>query len=388
MTTTIRYGNDMRILVVGGGIAGLTLAGLLEQRGLSPDVVEKSSNYGGLGYTLSLWPAGSNILKGLGKYDELLDNADQFEEYHVLDHDGTHLHGYDMGSLADEYGETYLIWRPNLVDVLQETISEENLRMGTTVTEIDQHSDEVDVTFTDGTTATYDLVVGADGIHSKVRDLVFGEVELTYHDMTGWAFWVDPSLATSGEVQEHWGAGRFVGLYPTEDKLACFLAATAPEGTPDPVDERLDRVRETFDDMGGLVPDILDEMDDPAGMWHDDFYDLHMDEWTKGRVVLIGDAGHAILPTGGVGASMAMESAAVLADELTRTDSKYLEQGLEHYVSRRRDRVDMVQKKSRRLGSFVMVQNHLLAELRDKSVKFYSQERMEEYFRDFLSSEI
>ncbi|WP_423743547.1 FAD-dependent monooxygenase (plasmid) [Haladaptatus sp. SPP-AMP-3] len=388
MTTTIRYGSDMRILVVGGGIAGLTLAGLLEQRGFSPDVVEKSSNYGGLGYTLSLWPAGSNILKGLGKYDELLDNADQFEEYHVLDHDGTQLHGYDMGSLADEYGKTYLIWRPNLVDVLQETISEENLQMGTTVSEIDQHADEVDVTFTDGTTGTYDLVVGADGIHSKVRDLVFGEVELTYHDMTGWAFWVDPSLATSGEVREHWGAGRFAGLYPTEDKLACFLATTAPEGTPDPVDERLNRIRETFDDMGGLVPDILDEMDDPAEMWHDDFYDLHMDEWTKGRVVLIGDAGHAILPTGGVGASMAMESAAVLADELTRTDSKYLEQGLEHYVSRRRDRVDTVQKKSRRLGSFVMVQNHLLAGLRDKSVKFYSQERMEEYFRDFLSSEI
>ncbi len=388
MTTNVRYGTDMRVLVVGGGIAGLTLAGLLEGRGFSPDVVEKSENYGGLGYTLSLWPAGSNVLKGLGKYDELLGDADQFEEYHVFNHNGEQLHEYDMGSLADEYGETFLVWRPNLIDVLQTTVSEGTIRMGTTVTDVAQHADGVDVTFTDGTTGTYDLVVGADGIHSTVRELVFGDVELTYHDMTGWAFWVDPSMATTGEVQEHWGAGRFVGLYPTEDKLACFLAATAPEGTPDPVDERIERIRTTFDDMSGLVPDILDEMDDPATMWHDDFYDLHMDEWTKGRVVLIGDAGHAILPTAGVGASMAMESAAVLADELTRTDSKYIEQGLSHYVSRRRDRVDTVQKKSRRLGSFVMVENHFLAGIRDQGVKFYSQERMEGYFQEFLSSDI
>jgi 2-polyprenyl-6-methoxyphenol hydroxylase-like FAD-dependent oxidoreductase len=390
MTRETRYGNDLRVLVVGGGIAGLTCAGLLEQRGFSPDIVEKTDSYGGLGYALGLWPAGSNILKGLGAYEVFEAHADPMHTYTLLSDSGKKLHSYNLSTLADEYGEPHLIWRPRLIDVLRETVSDGNIRMGTTVTEIDQHDDGVDVSFTDGTENRYDLVVGADGIHSTVREQVFGDISLTYQGMTSWAFWVNEELVDRGVIKEHWGDSRFAGLYPTDDGLACFLAVTAPEGTPDPVDERKARIRESFQGMGGFIPDVLNEMEskDADDIWHDDFYDLRMEEWTNDRVVLIGDAAHAPLPTAGVGASMAMESAAVLADELTRSDSTYLEQALNHYVTRRRDRVDDVQEKSRRLGTFALFDHSLLTGLRDQIVKFYSQDRMEDYYRDFLSSEI
>lgn len=391
MTTEVRYGNDMQVLVVGGGIGGLTLGGLLEQRGFSPDIVEKTDQYGGLGYALGLWPAGSNILKGLGKYERFCSYADPLHTYTLLNDEGDLLHKYDLTALAEDYGQPHIVWRPRLIDVLQETVSDENLQMGTTITDITQHDEEVTVSFTDGTSETYDLVVGADGIHSKTRELVFGNVDLNYQDMTSWAFWVDEELIDKGETKEHWGNGRFAGLYPTDDGVACFLAVAAPEGTPDPLEERKSRIRENFEGMGGFIPEVLVEMDskDPDEIWHDDFYDLRLDEWTKGRVVLIGDAAHAPLPTAGVGASMAMESAAVLADELTRTDSEFVHLALDHYVTRRRDRVDHVQDKSRQLGTFALFDHSsLLAVLRDQAVKHYSQERMEEYYRDFLSSEI
>jgi len=390
MTEDVRYGTDLRVLVVGGGIAGLTTAGLLEQRGFSPDVVERTDSYGGLGYALGLWPAGSNVLKGLGAYEAFTSHADPMNTYTLLSDSGTELHSYDLRPLADEYGEAQLIWRPRLIDVLRETVSDENIRMGTTVTDVRQHDDVVDASFSDGTGSTYDVVVGADGIHSATREMVFGEVPLHYAGMTSWAFWVDEALVERGVVMEHWGDGRFAGLYPTDDGLACFLAATAPEGTPDPVDERKARIRDSFAGMGGFIPDVLEELEtqDAADIWHDDFYDLRMDDWTNDRVILLGDAAHAPLPTAGVGASMAMEDAAVLTDELTRTDSTFLEQALDHYVARRRSRVDDVQEKSRQLGSFALFDHSLLTGVRDQFVKFYSQDRMEDYFRDFLSSAI
>ncbi|MFC7130235.1 FAD-dependent monooxygenase [Haloferax chudinovii] len=390
MTDTVRYGTDLHILVVGGGIAGLTCAGLLEQRGFSPDVVEKTDSYGGLGYALGLWPAGSNILKGLGTYEAFASHADPMNTYTLLSDSGNELHSYDLRPLADEYGEAQLIWRPRLINVLRETVSDETIRMGTTVTDLHQHDDVVDVSFSDGTEDTYDVVVGADGIHSAVREMVFGEISLNYAGMTSWAFWVDEAMVERGVVKEHWGDGRFAGLYPTDDGLACFLAVTAPEGTPDPLDERKARIQKSFEGMGEFIPEVLDELEtkDAEDIWHDDFYDLRMDEWTNSRVVLIGDAGHAPLPTAGVGASLAMEDAAVLTDELARTDSTRLDQALDHYVARRRKRVDEVQEKSRRLGTFALFDHSLLTAVRDQVVKFYSQERMENYFRDFLSSEI
>jgi 2-polyprenyl-6-methoxyphenol hydroxylase-like FAD-dependent oxidoreductase len=91
------------------------------------------------------------------------------------------------------------------------------------------------------------------------------------------------------------------------------------------------------------VPRVLAALPGPKAIWHDDIYDLKLQQWRRGRVVLIGDAGAAILPTAGVGASMAMESAAVLADELSRADSRFLEYSLERFIARCRARADRVQ---------------------------------------------
>ena len=378
----------MRVLIVGGGIAGLTLAGLLQQRGFRPEVVEKTHDYGGVGYVLGLWPAGSSILKGLGLYEDYAEAGELFSTYSIADSHGETLHSYDMASLADEYGPAYLVMRAELVDRLRSRVDDDLVRMGTTVSALEQDAESVHVSFDDGSAGTYDLVVGADGIRSQIRELVFGDVPLDYHGFTGWAFWVDPELASPGDVVEYWTAGRFFGLYPTEDRLACFVAKSAEPNEPDPVETRIERIRDEFGDLGGVVPDVLADLTDPTDVWHDDFNDVRMDEWYDGRVVLIGDASHAVLPTAGVGASMAMESAAVLADELTRTDSRFVTNAFERFVDRRRERVDRIQTKSRRMGSIAMLDNGVLAALRNQSVKIYSQERLEAYWRDILSSDL
>jgi 2-polyprenyl-6-methoxyphenol hydroxylase-like FAD-dependent oxidoreductase len=109
---------------------------------------------------------------------------------------------------------------------------------------------------------------------------------------------------------------------------------------------------------------------------HDDFYDLWMPHWVKGRAVLIGDAGAAILPTAGIGASMAMESAAALADELSRADADSLDLALRLFVKRRRKRVGAVQTASRRLARLSFLRSRFLTFVRNQALRFVDEGRL------------
>ncbi|MEE9174980.1 MAG: NAD(P)/FAD-dependent oxidoreductase [Thermodesulfobacteriota bacterium] len=384
----VRYGPEMRILVVGGGIAGLTLTGLLQQRGFKPTLVEQIPEYGTVGYVIVLWPSGSRILKGLGVYRSLLDVGLQFTTYNVSDERGQMLHSYSVHNVTEKYGPMLSTYRPDLINVIKEAVDPDSIRMSTTVDKIDQTNDEVYVTFSDGTEETYDLVVGCDGVRSKTRDLVFGDVPLSYSGMTGWSFWVKPNIAKTLQIAEYWGTGKFFGIWPTKGRLSVFTSIRDNVQEPDPVESRIDRIQENFRNFGGLVPEILESLDDPNEIFHGHYNDLRMKKWHKGRVVLVGDAAHAILPTAGGGVSMAMESAAVLVDELCRADSKYIEQAFESYITRRRSRVDKIQNQSRMMSKFAFADSRLVSSMRDFLMRFYSNKLHVRYWDSMLKEPI
>lgn len=384
----VRYGPEMRILVVGGGIAGLTLTGLLQQRGFKPTLVEQIPEYGTVGYVIVLWPSGSRILKGLGVYRSLLDVGLQFTTYNVSDERGQMLHSYSVQNVTEKYGPMLSTYRPDLINVIKEAVDPDSIRMSTTVDKIDQTNDEVYVTFSDGTEETYDLVVGCDGVRSKTRDLVFGDVPLSYSGMTGWSFWVKPNIAKTLQIAEYWGTGKFFGIWPTKGRLSVFTSIRDNVQEPDPVESRIDRIQENFKNFGGLVPEILESLDDPNEIFHGHYNDLRMKKWHKGRVVLVGDAAHAILPTAGGGVSMAMESAAVLVDELCRADSKYIEQAFESYITRRRSRVDKIQNQSRMMSKFAFADSRLVSSMRDFLMRFYSNKLHVRYWDSMLKEPI
>ena len=384
----VKYGPEMRILVVGGGIAGLTLTGLLQQRGFKPTLVEQIAEYGTIGYVIVLWPSGSRILKGLGVYRSLLDVGLQFTTYNVSDERGQMLHSYSVQNVTEKYGPMLSTYRPDLINVIKEAVDLDSIRMSTTVDKIDQTNDEVYVTFSDGTEETYDLVVGCDGVRSKTRDLVFGDVPLSYSGMTGWSFWVKPNIAKTLQIAEYWGTGKFFGIWPTKGRLSVFTSIRDNVQEPDPVESRIDRIRENFKNFGGLVPEILESLNDPNEIFHGHYNDLRMKKWHKGRVVLVGDAAHAILPTAGGGVSMAMESAAVLVDELCRADSKYIEQAFESYITRRRSRVDKIQNQSRMMSKFAFADSRLVSSMRDFLMRFYSNKLHVRYWDSMLKEPI
>ncbi|MCY4263085.1 MAG: FAD-dependent monooxygenase [Candidatus Dadabacteria bacterium] len=380
----LRYGPDMKILIVGGGIAGLTLCGLLEQRGFRPTLVERASGFGDVGYIIVVWPSGSRILKGLRLYELLKERGCAFSDYNISNYRGKIINSYTIDSVVEKYGPIISIYRPDLIEILTHAVSRDSIRMNTTVTSFEDTPQGVETVFSDGSTQTYDLVVGCDGIRSWVRKKVFGDVPLRYSGMSGWGFWVSRNLCAGEGIIEYWGKGKFLGMWPTRGRLAVFTSVRRKSGVPDAVDTRVENIRRNFSGFAGVVPEILRSLDDPGDIYYDEYNDLRMDSWSRGRVVLAGDSVHAILPNAGAGASMAMESAAVLAEELCRTDSLNLSHAFWQYESRRKARVNKVQNQSRIMGKFIYTESSVLSSVRDYIVKAYSSRQLFKYWDSML----
>lgn len=383
-----RYGPELRVLIVGGGVAGLTLAALLEQRGFTPLVVEAVSEYADAGYSVGLWPAGSRILKGLKLFTKLCDVGVECSRYIIANERGETLHSFSFDPLTSRYGPLVELSRSQLIEILRSAVDERHIRFGITVRHIAETPDGVVTEFDDGSAEVFDVVVGCDGIRSSVRRLTFGDVPVDYCGVAGWAFWLPPDFVPPPEIVEYWGAGKFVGMYPARRRFCAVVAMHCPLGTPDPVDARAERVRGAFAGFGGIVPWVLRELPEPEQMVPVDFSDIRTDHWTRGRVVLIGDAVHAIPPTARMGASMAMESAAVLAEELCRTDSKFLVACLQQYASRRRARLDRIQAQSRRLARVRFAGSGLIARIRDQAIRIMVDEPLLDAVEDIMAERI
>ncbi len=380
----IRYGPEMRVLIVGGGVAGLTLAGLLEQRGFSPQVVEQAPQYGQVGYVIVIWPSGSRVLKGLGLYEDLKKEGYPFSEYNVYDYKGKIIKNYTIEKVSKKYGPIISIYRPELIDTLRKSVDPGFIRMDTTISSIVEKNSSVEVEFNDGSSHEFDIVVGCDGIRSKTRELIFGDKPLKYSGMSGWGFWVDPSLSPSGKIVEYWGKGKFFGMWPTKERLAVFSSVRVKKNKYKNNDSKIEDIKKAFKNFGGVVPEVLDQLSDPNEIYQDSYNDLRIKSWSKGRVVLAGDAAHAILPNAGAGVSMALESASVLAEELCRTDSKYFSHAFKQYEKRRRSRVGKVQDQSRIMGKLIYADSDILSSIRDHLMKLYSSKLLFKHWDNML----
>ena len=367
----------MRTLIVGAGIAGLTLAGLLSRQGRPPVVVDRRPEGPDAGYGLALWPHGSRVLHALGVHDEFVARSEPMRSYVARDGAGRELTTSPMPESISAYGHLGVIDRADLLGLLRSALDGVDVREGVGIAGLDQLGDRVDVRFDDGTTESFDVVVGADGIHSHVRDLLLGHVPGTD---TGWGcyvWWADSRLAGEGETTERWGAGTFLGTYPCRDRLCVIAGAPLEVLGADRPAGRAERLAALFRDAGAPVEALLAAL--PGD--HEDLFlwrmtDARAPHWVQGRVALVGDAAAAFLPTAGIGASMALESAAVLADELSRTDATYVPHALELYERRRRHRVEAAQTQSRRLARVMFLSSPRLASLRNRALPLASMEQM------------
>jgi 2-polyprenyl-6-methoxyphenol hydroxylase-like FAD-dependent oxidoreductase len=338
-----------KVLVVGGGIGGLCAAIALRRQGVEVDLVEIKSDWTVYGVGIIQQSNVVREMARLGVLDRYLDAAYSFEDVGIYDLQGKPLARIAGQRLAGpEYPANVGISRLALHKVLSSTAIElgAQIRLGVTVEAFEQDADAVHVTFTDGTLGRYALMVGADGVYSKVRGLLFAD---KYQPrFTGQAVWRYnfPRDASIDHLASYMGPGGNAGLVPLSDSLMyMFSTSHEPDNPWYPPEQLAGLMRERISNIGGLVGRLREQITDSSQVVYKPMEVVFVDEpWFKGRVLLIGDAAHATTPHLGQGAGMAIEDALVLSMELA--DEGSIEVQLQRFMARRFERCKFISEKS------------------------------------------
>ena len=344
----------MRILISGGGLAGLATAYWLRQHGHEPVVIERAPSLRRDGYGLDFFGTGYDVAERMGIIDALAETQIFMKNgsgIAFVDKDGKPEAELKIDAVRKVLGGKYMgLMHYNLEEVLYDAVKDDvEIRFGTSITAVAQSPESVTVTLENGDTEIFDLLVGADGIHSNVRSLVFGpEKKFAYY--LGYylaCYFVPNTYQLPATWSNYTEPGRQIGAYSTdrEDQLATlFLWQTKDEGYV-PHDKRADKIRAAFKGMGWLAPQILDDMpDDGKDILVDTVTQIRMDTWRNGRVVLVGDAAGCMTLISGQGASMALGGAYVLAEELGQTED--WQQALATYEHRVKPQIELRQQKA------------------------------------------
>ncbi|GAB4169478.1 MAG: FAD-dependent monooxygenase [Terrimicrobiaceae bacterium] len=353
----------MRILIVGAGVGGLALAALLRQRGVDCMVVERSQHLGAPGHVISLYPAGSRILHGLHGFEAFQEVSEPLDAYEIFGANDELLHHFDMRPSGVASWATRQILRGDLVNLLLTLCDGVEIRMGCEVTGLEADDAGVTVRLSNGSPARFDGVVGCDGIRSAIRALGFTGDD---PENTGWKvalWWGDATATSRNTISEIWRRGWLVGIYPARDRAAIMLAAPC---------EHLDHALECghLHGLNGWAAELLAghfQAGDPVSLWN--LSDMRVRRCAAGRLSLLGDAACSFLPLAGAGASMALESAAVLADELSRCDAESLPLAFSLYEKRRRPRVEAAQEEARRLAAWMTAESAAMVWTRERLLK-------------------
>ncbi len=365
----------MKIMIIGAGIGGLTAAIALQRRGISVKVYENTPEFKPLGAGLILAANAMKALEVIGISEPVLQAGKLLQQGSILSQDGTTLNQINVEAITRQFGtHNFVIHRAALHQILLSRLQAETLVYGKRCIRVAQDTKTVTATFADGTTAQADCLLASDGVHSAIRQQLLPDSGVRYAGYTCWRAVVeaDARYVDFNRFTETWGAkGRF-GIAPlTGSKVYWFACINATQNSPEMKQKTITDLADAFSDYHDPIPYLL-SITSTNQLIHNDIIDIHpLEHLAFGRILLLGDAGHATTPNMGQGACQAIEDAAVLMKQLGQETS--IERDLIAFEHKRLKRTEKINTLSWQIGKIAQVSNPFLVTLRNGLMRLVPQ---------------
>lgn len=348
--------DNLKAIVVGAGMGGLATAIALRQAGYKVEIYDRVSELRPAGAGISLWSNGVKVLNRLGLGKEIAEIGGPMNRMTYFDKSGKTLTDFSLDPLVETVGQhPYPVSRTDLQQMMLAAFGEDEVQLGSKCVAVEQTADKATAIFEDGSRATGDVVVGADGTHSTVREHVLGKT--TQRRYAGYVNWnglvdADEKLADKESWVIYVGDAQRASLMPVGgDRFYFFFDVPLPFES-EPADDPRAELRGYFEGWAEPVQRLISALDTDQ-INRVKIHDIEpLPAFVKGRVALIGDAGHSTTPDLGQGGCQAFEDAWVLANSLLTTNLS-VEDALKRYEGLRRDRTANIILKARKRANMI-----------------------------------
>jgi 2-polyprenyl-6-methoxyphenol hydroxylase-like FAD-dependent oxidoreductase len=354
----------MKIAIIGGGIGGLCTALALVRAGFEPEVYEQAPALLEVGAAIAVWPNAMRVLQKLGCGDEILKRAGIIRQVRWLDYDGKIFRHIDF---PETDAPAIALHRADLQRTLLQALPEKLVWLGKKFEGYQNEDGALRASFADGATVSCDVLIGADGLHSRAREQALGDGPPIFRGYTVWRG-ITPSTPDElkpSTAMEIFGRGQRFGIGPVGlGRTGWWATANEPEETLEDASEHQSKLLSLFDGWYSPVLELIKATPSTAILRNSTYDRPPVRKWNDGNIILIGDAAHPTTPNLGQGGCMAIEDAAVLAGCLSRC--KDANQALRNFAGIRYARTAAITRYSLRYGAIGQTENSRAVRLRNR----------------------
>jgi 2-polyprenyl-6-methoxyphenol hydroxylase-like FAD-dependent oxidoreductase len=376
-----------KIIIIGGGIGGATATLALQKIGVEAEMFERAAKLKEVGAGIALWNAPFRALERLGIGEKIRSSATPLKFGVMGFPSGKVFQKLDFEKiLGSQFSENFIIHRADLHSAILSGLDKNSIHTDHECERIEQNSDGVKVTFKNGKTTEGDLLIGADGFSSVVRKSLFGETTVRYSGQTCYRCVVDISALQPSTLSEIQGKGQRFGIAPINEKRVYWFAAmNVPQGEKDDPAKRREFLLDKYKDWAFGIPEMIAATSN--SILRNDLVDrVPLKTWTKGRITLLGDAAHPMIPNLGQGACTAIEDGFILAKNILKHG--VIADALNLYEAERFRRTNRIVKQSWQFSIPLVWTNPLAVWLRNKMFEYTPNSFSEKLFRENICFDV